>query len=104
MLMISVHCCGWRERWRVIDQNVERMPDEGTMCYPPRLLGSLHGGAWIVGGKPSQVLERKSVRLSILGVGGGLHCPGATYPGVPKLWGANMARSIAVASVKDLTK
>ena len=70
----------------------------------PRLLGSLHGGAWIVGGKPSQVLERKSVRLSILGVGGGLHCPGANYPGVPKLWGATITRSIALASVKDLTK
>jgi hypothetical protein len=102
--MISVHCCGWRERWRVIDQNVERMPDEGTMCYPPPKLGPNFMFSKSVGAKASQFLIRESCCLPFRGNGGGLHCPGANYPGVPKLWGATMTRSIALASVKDLTK
>ncbi len=83
---------------------MERMPDELQCAIPPGCLGpfTARRGWW--GGKPSQVLERKSVRLSIMGVGGGLHCPGANYPGVPELWGATMTRSIALGSVKDLTK
>lgn len=35
MPMAKPKCYAWRERWRVIDQNVERMPDEGTMGIPP---------------------------------------------------------------------